>query len=421
MKYAFKILFLIVFIQKCSCNLEVTKLREVLTWKQINYEIDGILYNRDASYKKTTNAVYFDDDIEDREKYFVQYNNVPIGLEVWGDKVFVTVPRRRYGIPSTLNYVWKAPWKSPALKPYPGSEDLVSVYRPRIDECGRLWMVDTGLLEVPGDRKQVRKPSIVIYDLKTDKRILRYELKETDLVNERTPGGLTSITVDVTKNSCNDAYAYINDLATEGMIVYSLRTNTSWRLNHPTFQHDPAALNFTVANYVINWKDGLFSIALSEPDAVGDRTAYYHPMVSNQEFSINTKFLKSGDIGNNVKLVGTRGVKTQTGSHVYHAPTKTLFFANPAQDAILCWRVDTKMAPENVGIAVQDHTKLVYISDLKIKADTLWVLVNQMPKFVFSKLNTSEVNFYIHSGKVQDLLRDTPCGLRLLPTHSNYF
>ncbi|XP_045783588.1 uncharacterized protein LOC123879729 [Maniola jurtina] len=404
MKSVVLVLFLVYFTLKLSSGYKVTrdetKLKEVLFWKQISYEIDGVLYNRDANHKKTVNGLNFEDDLEDSEKYFIQYNNVPIGLEVWGDRIFVTVPRRRYGIPSTLNYVWNGPAKSPALQPYPGSQDLVSVYRPRIDECGRLWMVDTGLLEVPGDRRQVRKPSIVIFDLKTDKQILRYELNDSDLVNERTPGGLTSITVDVTKDSCDDAYAYINDLATEGMIVYSLKDNRSWRLNHPTFLHDEAALNFTVAGYVINWKDGLFSIALSQPDAHGDRTAYYHPMVSNQEFSINTKFLKSGDIGNNVKVVGTRGTKTQSGSHGYHAPTKTLFFANPAQDAMLCWRVDTKMAPENIGIAAQDHTKLVYIADLKIKGDEVWVLVNQMPKFVFSTLNTSEDNFYIHRFKL---------------------
>ncbi|XP_039762779.1 L-dopachrome tautomerase yellow-f-like isoform X1 [Pararge aegeria] len=414
MNNVFKFLLLVCFAQKFSFGYEkvtntVTKLREVLSWKQISYEIDGILYNRDANYKKTANALYFEDDLEDSEKYFIQYNNVPIGLEVWGDKIFVTVPRRRFGIPSTLNFVRNAPWKSPGLQPYPGSEDLVSVYRPRIDVCGRLWMVDTGLLEVPGNRKQLRNPSIVIFDLKTDKLILRYEFNDADLVNERTPGGLTSITVDVTKDRCDDAYAYINDLATESMIVYSLKSNTSRRLNHPSFVHDEAALNFTVADYVINWRDGLFSIALSEPDPRGDRTAFYHPMVSNQEFSINTQFLKSGDIDNNVKVVGTRGVKTQSGSHGYHAATKTLFFANPAQDAILCWRVDTIMAPANIGIAIQDHAKLVYISDLKIKGDDLWVLVNQMPKFVFSRLNTSEVNFYIHSGKVRDLIRNTPC------------
>lgn len=58
------------------------------------------------------------------------------------------------GIPSTLNYVdLNDGNNSPNLKPYPGTDDvqdLVSVYRPRVDSCHRLWAVDTGLLEVPG-------------------------------------------------------------------------------------------------------------------------------------------------------------------------------------------------------------------------------------------------------------------------------
>lgn len=43
--------------------------------------------------------------------------------------------------------------RSPALKPYPNiyrGRSLISVYRTRADKCGRLWMVDTGLLELPG-------------------------------------------------------------------------------------------------------------------------------------------------------------------------------------------------------------------------------------------------------------------------------
>nr|XP_026499481.1 L-dopachrome tautomerase yellow-f2-like [Vanessa tameamea] len=148
--------------------------------------------------------------------------------------------------------------KSPALRPFPNSTNLVSVYRPRIDACHRLWMVDTGLLEIPGNRSQVQKPAIVIYDLKTDRQILRYELKDTDLVNERTPGGLTSITVDVTSDKCEDAFAYINDLATEGMIVFSLKSKNSWRLRHPSFAHNEMSLNFTIGgtyNSYYGYKD----------------------------------------------------------------------------------------------------------------------------------------------------------------------
>jgi hypothetical protein len=36
---------------------------------------------------------------------FVQANNLILGLEVWRDKLFITVPRWKAGVASTLNYV----------------------------------------------------------------------------------------------------------------------------------------------------------------------------------------------------------------------------------------------------------------------------------------------------------------------------
>lgn len=82
-----------------------------------------------------------------------------MGANRWRDKLFITVPRRRVGVPSTLNYV---PMNSTErhnvpLIPYPnwemnqiGEGNLNSVYRVAVDSCDRLWMIDTGLLEYPG-------------------------------------------------------------------------------------------------------------------------------------------------------------------------------------------------------------------------------------------------------------------------------
>ncbi|KPJ05345.1 Protein yellow [Papilio xuthus] len=298
----------------------------------------------DISAKKQEN-------VTDADKFFIQYNNVPIGMEVYGDRVFITIPRRRHGIPSTLNYVKKSCDDSPALKPYPDTKSrskFISVYRPRVDVCGRLWMVDTGHLEVPGERKQIQPPAIVVYDLRTDKQLFRYELKSTDLVNERSSAGLTSITIEVDKKSCNNAYAYINDLATEGMIVFSLKDMDSWRLDHRSFVHDERAMNFTAAGYVINWKDGLFSITLTDPDVNGKRKAFYHPLVSTQEFAINTELLKD----------------------------KTKFLG---------------------------HNTV----NLKVIGDEIYVLVNQIPKFIYSRFDTEEYNYLIHRYRVFDLILGT--------------
>ncbi|XP_068627157.1 L-dopachrome tautomerase yellow-f-like [Battus philenor] len=386
-------------------------LREVLKWKQISYDFDGVLYNSDSDTEapETTKQA----NISDSEKFFIQYNNVPIGMEVDGDRVFVTVPRRRHGIPSTLNYVKLSGDPSPALKPYPDrtrSKDFVSVYRPRIDVCRRLWMVDTGHYEVPGERKQIRPPAIIVYDLNTDQQLFKYELKPTDLVNERSSAGLTSITVEVNKDACDDAFAYINDLATEGMVVFSLRAMDSWRLHHRSFVHDTSAMNFTAAGYLINWTDGLFSIALSDPDSEGRRKAFYHPLVSTQEFAIDTEFLKDKKkfLGHNT-YIGERGKNTQSGSHDYHAGSRTIFYGNVAQDAILCWNIDSNMAPGNIAVVAQDSTKLAYVSDLKVIGDELWVLVNQIPKFIYSRFDTNEFNYFIHRFNIRALIRGTVC------------
>lgn len=96
---------------------------------------------------------------------YVAYNNVPMGVTHYRDRLFITVPRRRPGIPATLNYVSvkASPLSSPTLRAYPSYElnelpragatqpHIVSVYRLRVDGCNRLWFVDTGALEYPSE------------------------------------------------------------------------------------------------------------------------------------------------------------------------------------------------------------------------------------------------------------------------------
>lgn len=51
---------------------------------------------------------------------FIPLNNLPLGLEVWKDKMFLSLPQWRPGIPVTLTYVdLNSHSKSPVLKPYP--------------------------------------------------------------------------------------------------------------------------------------------------------------------------------------------------------------------------------------------------------------------------------------------------------------
>lgn len=75
----------------CLCVLSKgeDKLREIFRWKTIDFKFA----NAEARSKAIENGE------------FIRQNNVPFGVEVWRDKVFVTIPRRNPGVPSTLNYV----------------------------------------------------------------------------------------------------------------------------------------------------------------------------------------------------------------------------------------------------------------------------------------------------------------------------
>lgn len=54
--------------------------------------------------------------------------------------------------------------------------------------------MDTGLADILGEPKQISHPAIVVFDLKTDKLIKRYELKSTDYKDDSFFANIVSIT-----------------------------------------------------------------------------------------------------------------------------------------------------------------------------------------------------------------------------------
>lgn len=127
--------------------------------------------------------------------------------------------RWKSGVASSLNYVKITDEESPTLIPYPNWEantiesdgtlatetsggrinapkatqvdggladnsSIISTFRIRVDECDRLWVMDTGLADILGSPKQLAPPALVIFDLKTDKLIRRYAFKASDSKSE---------------------------------------------------------------------------------------------------------------------------------------------------------------------------------------------------------------------------------------------
>lgn len=126
--------------------------------------------------------------------------------------------RWKSGVASSLNYVdISSTNESPVLQPYPSWEanrvdsdgsqtpenvggrtdakkaevveaaladnsSIISTFRIRVDECDRLWVMDTGLADILGNAKQIAPPALVIFDLNTDKLIRRYPFQPSDIL-----------------------------------------------------------------------------------------------------------------------------------------------------------------------------------------------------------------------------------------------
>ncbi|XP_017039980.1 L-dopachrome tautomerase yellow-f-like [Drosophila ficusphila] len=406
---------------------------EVFRWKQLDF------FNRGDNYQNTLQFLCSlkDPHVPNSQPCmntpasrvktlpFIQYNNVPQGVTHFRGRLFVTVPRRQEGIPSTLNYIdleRDGQSESPVLRAYPNfalnqfndsTENLVSVYRTAVDACQRLWFVDTGMLEYPNNRQQIRRPSIWVVDLATDRVLKRVEIPQDIVEIGR---GLASITVDVREGRCRNAYAYIPDLVNRQLHVYHLRDNRIWSFKHNFFNFDPLSDDLNIGGQKFRWDDGIFSTTLGPYQPDGSRDVFFHPMASTNEFVVSNRVLQQecnaerSDQGNDFRMLGSRGPSTQSTMHKYDPETCVVFFAEVQKNGVGCWNTEKPFSPETHGSVYSNAEKMIYPSDLTIDEEgTIWVMSNSMPIFVYSKLDTNAYNFRIWKQKASLAKNGTVC------------
>lgn len=112
---------------------------------------------------------------------------------------------------------------------------------------------------------------------------------------------MISLRVDVDKDKCDKAYAYISDYLKQKIYVYrsvqnaasevsvlnevgifflcSYEANRMWPISHFYLNNDKKFGIYKVDGVEFEWFDGIFSVALGRRSATtGYRTAYFHPL-----------------------------------------------------------------------------------------------------------------------------------------------
>lgn len=321
--------------------------------------------------------------------------------------------------------------QSPALKPYPSwsahqmsadeAPEIVSPFRVRADSCGRLWVLDTGVENIMAEKNaSVLSPTrILVYDLHNDNLLRSYKFPADHIKDD---SFFASIAVE--DDDCDNSFAYSADLGKPGLVVYSWKTQTSWRMTHNFFHPDPTAGNFTISGISFQWEDGLFGLALSKPQAPDNHPIlYFHPFVSTDEFKVSTKFLKnetlatSNEIYHEFMKVGTRGTNGQSNAEFLDKNTGVLFYALPNLNAIACWKTTNKeYNVKSQGRIFMDPVLMEFPNDVKVDDQSrLWVLSDRLQKFMFSELDVNEVNFRILTATVRDAIDHTACDVKTKP------
>ncbi|EDW28737.1 GL18784 [Drosophila persimilis] len=359
---------------------------------------------------------------------FKPANVIPFGLEVYKHRLFVTLPRWRAGVPASLAYLDlnDTSTKMPALKPFPSWEahnlaeaepELVSPFRVRADRCGRLWVLDLRISGVLEKTKMYGAPQLLVYDLHNDDLLRRHTIPA-----EQFKQGSFLANLAIEDGDCENTFAYAADLGSPGLVVYSWKSQESWRVQHHFFHPDPMAGNFSVNGIEFQWDDGLYGLALSKPMETGFSTLYFHPLCSTMEFSVSTSVLRnktlatSAEIYRDFKVLGSRGPNTQAGAEFLDQETGVLFYALPNLNEVACWRTSQDFTHNAQSRIFRNNDSMIFPSDVKVDQEKrLWVLSNQLPVFIYDELYAGSINFRIHTASVKEAIENTACESRTSP------
>ncbi|XP_011290952.2 LOW QUALITY PROTEIN: protein yellow [Musca domestica] len=386
------------------------KLQERFNWKQLDFAFP----NENLKQQALASGDY------------IPQNALPVGVEHWQNHpLFVTIPRWRDGIPATLTYINMdhSVTGSPALIPYPDwrsntagdcANSITTAYRIKVDECGRLWVLDTGTLGIGNTTTNPCPYAVNVFDLATHTRIRRYELRPED-TNANT--FIANIAVDIGK-SCDDAFAYFSDELGYGLIAYSWEQNKSWRFSgHSYFFPDPLRGDYNIAGLNFQWgEEGIFGMALSPIRSDGYRTMYFSPLASHRQFAVSTRILRDEtrveDSYHDFIALDERGPNSHTTARVMSEDGVELFNLID-QNSVGCWHSSMPYSPQFHGIVDRDDVGLVFPADVKIDENKdVWVLSDRMPVFLLSELDYNDVNFRIYTAPLSTLIEGTVCDQR---------
>lgn len=89
-----------------------------------------------------------------------------------------------------------------------------------------------------------------------------------------------------------------------------------------------------------------------------------------------------------------------------------VYFAAQVQlEGVSCWNTKKPYNLKNVQMVQRDPILLGFVNDLKLdeRRENIWVVSNNLPTFIYSRLNYDQINFRLLRANVQRAISKTVC------------
>lgn len=274
-----------------------------------------------------------------------------------------------------------------------------------MDECGQLWVIDTGRL----GGTQVCPPKIMAFDPKTGKVLHTYTFPDGIFV----PGvSMFSnfVLANSSRFSCQKNIFYITDPRGYRMVVYNQATKSSWYIEHPALRPEDQYIPVTVNGTLFNFPDGIYQINLNKTHAI------FHALASVSEYAVPLSLVNDDNVWKNNPsaapgTVTHLGVRSAQWSASAIDETGYVYGCYTTPSAVYQWDTRKPYTKENQVLVARNDETLQFCSNAQILRDKdLYVLTTRLQKANTQGYNVNEINFRVLKCSLDGLRSGGDCG-----------
>ncbi|XP_046467781.1 major royal jelly protein 1-like [Neodiprion pinetum] len=388
---------------RCSADLDVLH-----TWKYIDYVWDNDTQKEDAVASGQYNATK------------IAINDVQ---QLPDGRVLVTTPKY-FDNPASLSVISNTSGDGgPLLEPYPSwswhttdgnSSSITSVNRVRVDQCNRLWIVDSGKI----GNDQVSPARILIFDPATDELLERIEIPDelSHNPNDTSKGKLELQAVETEGDTCEKTWVYIGDLEGWGLLIYN--GSDIWRIdNDELFAPQEEYTTFSLNDKNVTLNTGVASMLILPDGFFREKSTIFKPMASEVGYGASVEDLHNSFSGNEVRYYKTNFTAPSQELARDISSDGILIAGFPTVSVLVCWNIEWPLLDANVVTLQTSDEYLQFVSGVKItngiqsgvEGDNVWVASIHLQQFISDSLDITEDNYYILGGNVKTLVNGTKC------------